>query len=68
MSLVKPCTRCGIPNVDQADAGVHDEPGITLMRFRRFDAGVIFGQNAVVAAQAGAQLHVGAVAHATMDF
>jgi uncharacterized protein YcbX len=68
LALVKPCTRCSIPNVDQTDASVHTEPGITLTRFRSFDAGVIFGQNAVVAAPSGAQLKVGAVAHATMDF
>jgi uncharacterized protein YcbX len=68
MALVKPCTRCGIPNIDQADASVHDEPGITLMRYRSFDEGVVFGRNAIVHAPAGAELRVGAQASAELAF
>lgn len=47
--VVKPCTRCVLTTVDPA-TGVPDaagEPLQTLMRTRRFDDGVHFGQNLV---------------------
>lgn len=58
LGLIKPCTRCTVPDVDQATGQPGMEPGQTLAQFRRFDAGVMFGQNAIVAAGAGAILAV----------
>ncbi|ALM83761.1 MOSC domain-containing protein [Bordetella sp. N] len=68
MALVKPCTRCSIPDVDQATGERHDEPGLTLAATHRMDLGVIFGQNAIVAAPAGAVLRVGDAVEAEFDF
>lgn len=51
LRLVKPCTRCSIPNVDPASAESASEPGATLATFRsdpRMDGGITFGVNAVV--------------------
>jgi uncharacterized protein YcbX len=68
MALVKPCTRCAIPDIDQATAQRYDEPGFTLMATRSFDLGVVFGQNAIVAAPAGARLRVGDEVDVEFDF
>jgi uncharacterized protein YcbX len=68
LALVKPCTRCTIPDVDQATGMRYDEPGFTLMATRSFDMGVIFGQNAIVSAPAGAILRVGDQAEAELGF
>ncbi|MFC4274760.1 MOSC domain-containing protein [Achromobacter aloeverae] len=68
MALVKPCTRCGIPDIDQATAQRHDEPGWTLAATRTLDLGVVFGQNAIVAAPAGAMLRVGDPVDIEFDF
>jgi uncharacterized protein YcbX len=59
LALVKPCTRCSIPDVDQDTGARGDEPGITLTATRSVDLGVVFGQNAIVDAQPGAVLRVG---------
>jgi hypothetical protein len=68
LAFVKPCARCPIPNVDQATGQRHDEPGLTLTATRSFDDGVIFGQNAIVCAPAGAVLRVGDAAEVELDF
>lgn len=68
MALVKPCSRCAIPDVDQATAQRHDEPGITLIATRSFDLGVVFGQNAIVSAPPGAVLRVGDEVEVELDF
>jgi uncharacterized protein YcbX len=68
LALVKPCTRCSIPDVDQATGIRHDEPGFTLMATRSFDVGVVFGENAIVSAPAGATLRVGDSAEVELDF
>jgi uncharacterized protein YcbX len=68
LAFVKPCSRCSIPDVDQATGERHDEPGFTLTATRSFDAGVIFGQNAIVSAPAGAVVRVGDAAEAELDF
>lgn len=45
-SVVKPCARCNIPNVDPATAAVSEQPMQTLISYRQKAAGqVIFGQN-----------------------
>jgi uncharacterized protein YcbX len=68
MALVKPCTRCSIPDVDQATGARGDEPGMTLTATRSFDLGVVFGQNAIVDAPPGATLRVGDPVTAELDF
>jgi len=45
--VVKPCTRCSVPNVDQKTAAVGKEPGETLRRVRELDKKIFFGQNLV---------------------
>jgi len=44
-SIVKPCARCTIPNVDPETAETGDEPLRTLATFRARDHHVYFGQN-----------------------
>lgn len=68
MALVKPCTRCSIPDIDQATAQHFSEPGDTLSAYRRFEVGVVFGQNAVVDAPATARLQVGDAVEFELDF
>lgn len=48
LEIVKPCARCVVTTVDQRTAEKGREPLRTLGRTRRTDAGLIFGQNAVV--------------------
>jgi len=59
LAFVKPCTRCPIPNIDQQTGERFDEPGQTLASYRVVEAGVVFGQNAIVNAFPGARLSVG---------
>ena len=68
MALVKPCTRCPMPNVDQLTAQRYDEPGRTLATYRQFEIGVVFGQNAIVDSPVGARLRVGDTAEVELDF
>ncbi len=52
LTLVKPCVRCSIPNVDPATAATGQEPGDTLAGYRadaRMQGGITFGVNAIVA-------------------
>ena len=58
-ALVKPCTRCAVPDVDQLTARRGEAVGRTLAAYRSREAGVVFGQNAVVQAGPGAVLRVG---------
>lgn len=71
LKLVKPCSRCGIPNVDPASAETSAEPGRTLAAFRadaRVGGAITFGMNAIVLAGAGHTLRVGQAARATLKF
>ena len=45
--VVKPCTRCTVPTVDQLTGTQGKEPMATLTQFRREGNGVIFGQNVI---------------------
>jgi uncharacterized protein YcbX len=56
-SLVKPCARCSIPNVDPETGEVGVEPTRTLVEFRKRDGKVYFGQNAI--AEGRGLVHVG---------
>jgi len=68
LALVKRCTRCPMPNVDPATGEMSNEPMNTLRSYRNFEAGVLFGVNAVVAgAQADAVLSVGDRLEADLD-
>lgn len=47
LRVVKPCSRCIIPNIDQETAQRQSEPAKTLATFRRRDNKVFFGQNVI---------------------
>jgi len=71
LRLVKPCTRCGIPNVDPVSAEVGPEPGATLAGFRadpRMNGGITFGVNAVIVQGVDHTLRVGQGATARYRF
>lgn len=71
LRLVKPCVRCGIPNIDPASAESGAEPGLTLAGFRadpRMEGAVTFGMNAVVTRGLGHTLRVGQAATARVRF
>jgi len=67
--LVKPCTRCSIPNVDPATGEFGREPGRTLAGFRsdpRMGGAVTFGMNAIVLDGIEHVLRVGQTGQATL--
>ena len=71
LRLVKPCTRCSIPNVDPTTADTGTEPGATLASYRadpRMKGAVTFGVNAVVVEGSGRTLRVGQAARAHLKF
>jgi len=71
LRLVKPCTRCSIPNVDPATAAAGHEPGDTLAGYRadpRMKGGITFGVNAVIVEGLERTLRVGQVARAHLKF
>ncbi|HXW10769.1 MAG TPA: MOSC N-terminal beta barrel domain-containing protein [Steroidobacteraceae bacterium] len=60
--IVKPCARCVITTTDQSTAERDGEEPLRTLKTYRWDPelkGVVFAQNAVVEAGAGAQLSVG---------
>lgn len=62
LKLVKPCTRCSIPDVDPATAATSHEVGDLLQSFRsdpRMKGGVTFGINAIVLEGLSHTLRVG---------
>ncbi len=69
LHLVKPCVRCRITATDQGTAAVGVEPLRTLANYRRHEAlgGVVFGQNAIIAAGQGEVLRVGMPVEASTD-
>ena len=71
LKLVKPCTRCSIPNVDPAAGQATSEPGDTLAGFRadpRMQGALTFGMNAVVLSGFEHTLRTGQTAQATWAF
>jgi len=71
LRLVKPCSRCTIPNVDPETAATSPAVGDTLAAFRtdpRLDGAVTFGMNAVVLEGFGATLRVGQAVRARLAF
>jgi hypothetical protein len=75
LRIVKPCTRCPIPTVDQA-RGAPDprwpaEPTETMSTYRadsRVGGGITFGQNAIIVGGAGDTLAVGQTVDAELRF
>jgi MOSC domain-containing protein len=61
LRLVKPCTRCAIPSVDQltGERSMDPLPVLRQFRFDRKLLGVTFGENAVIAAGTGIELELG---------
>lgn len=75
LRLVKPCTRCPIPTIDQArgapDPRWPNEPTDTMSAYRadsRVEGAVSFGQNAIVIAGAGDTLAIGQRVDAELRF
>ncbi len=71
LRLVKPCTRCTIPNVDPLSGETANEPGDTLAGFRadaRVKGGITFGMNAVVVQGLEQLLRVGQQATTSWKF
>lgn len=58
-AVLKPCTRCPLPNVNQATAQVGRQPLRALMTTRRFGSQMHFGVQAVLASPARARLTLG---------
>lgn len=69
LRLVKPCTRCRIPSIDQRSGEPSTDPVPELRKFRfsRKLRGVMFGENAVIVAGVGAELARGAPCRITTD-
>ncbi|MGH8132505.1 MAG: MOSC domain-containing protein [Steroidobacteraceae bacterium] len=62
LRLVKPCTRCTIPSIDQRTGERSTDPGPALKSFRFSKAllGVMFGENAVIVRGVGEAIERGA--------
>ncbi len=71
IKLVKPCTRCNIPNLDPATAESSPTVGDTLAQFRanpRVNGGITFGMNAIVLEGVDCMLRVGQAAKVRLGF
>lgn len=75
LRIVKPCTRCPMPTIDQAtgapDPRWPNEPTDTMSTYRsdsRMNGAVTFGQNAIVMAGAGLTLAVGQTCEVELSF
>jgi uncharacterized protein len=61
LRLVKPCTRCSIPSIDQRTGQPSTDP-LPVLRPFRFDKellGITFGENAVIVSGAGSEVRRG---------
>jgi hypothetical protein len=69
LRLVKPCTRCRIPSIDQRSGEPSTDPVPELRKFRfsRKLKGVMFGENAVIVSGVGAEIAVGESCRVTTD-
>ncbi len=71
LKLVKPCSRCPIPNVNPATGEPGHEPGDTLSSYRanpQVDGGICFGMNAVIVEGIERALRVGLTGEASIRF
>ena len=62
LRLVKPCTRCSIPSIDQRTGlpSTNPLPVLRAFRFNRELLGVTFGENAVITSGVGYEIRRGA--------
>jgi uncharacterized protein YcbX len=69
LRLVKPCTRCTIPSIDQqsGEPGTDPTPALKKFRFSRELLGVMFGENAVIARGVGETIGLGVGVRATYE-
>jgi uncharacterized protein YcbX len=69
LRLVKPCTRCTIPSIDQHTGlpSTDPTPVLKTFRFNKELLGISFGENAVIASGTGCQIERGAACHVTFD-
>ena len=69
LRLVKPCTRCAIPSIDQRTGARAADPLPVLrpFRFNRELLGITFGENAVIVSGAGAALERGTACRVSFD-
>ncbi len=68
---VKPCPRCPVPSVDQANGQFGPDPLDILRTYRvnaKVNGGITFGMNAVVQSGAGTQVRVGQAVDLLLDF
>jgi uncharacterized protein len=71
LKLVKPCSRCTIPDVDPVTATQGHSVADTMSAYRanaRVGGALAFGQNAVIVAGVGHRLRVGAAVQAELAF
>ena len=71
IKLVKPCTRCSIPDVDPASGDAGHAVGDALAQYRadpRMDGALTFGMNAVIVEGVGRTLAVGVRGDASYAF
>ena len=71
LSLVKPCPRCPVPNIDPITAISSPEVIDTLQGYRslpRIDGGIGFGMNAIVKGGIGHTLALKQIANGTLAF
>lgn len=71
LKLVKPCSRCPIPDIDPVTAEPGHAVGDTLAGYRadaRLDGSITFGMNAVIVEGVERVLRVGMAGSATLNF
>ena len=71
LKLVKPCSRCGIPDIDPATAQTGHAVTDALAAYRadpRLDGALTFGQNAVIVSGTDRRIAVGARVQAAINF
>jgi uncharacterized protein YcbX len=71
LKLVKPCSRCSIPDVDPATGATGHAVGDTLAGYRadaRVDGAISFGMNAVIVEGLECTLRAGMAGRATLKF
>ena len=71
LRLVKPCSRCGVPDVDPDSAATGHAVGDALAAYRadaRLGGALTFGMNAVIVEGAGLRLRTGMLGQARLTF
>jgi len=69
LRLVKPCTRCTIPSIDQQTGLPSTDPAPVLKKFRfnKELLGISFGENAVIVSGTGSEIQRGAPCHVSFE-